>query len=400
MSKLRSVAALTVLSLSTFVFVTAESLPIGLLQPIAVGLRVPQASVGLLVTGYAGVVLVATIPLTRVTRRVPRKVLMVVLLGVFVAGTVLCAVSTSYLALLLSRLVIAFAQALFWAVVSPAAAAVVKEETQGRAVALVNAGSALGPVLGVPAGTWIGQLAGWRSAFLVLAVLGVLVLIGLLAALPSTETTAEHAEVGTQPDRARFTVTVLVTALAVTGAYAAFTYVTPFLNSVTGLSSSADGGLLLLRGLAGFAGAIVIGLTVDRAPWISVLAVVTLQATAFTAQWVFGTTPPLAIAAVVTAGFTLSALASANGARILRYAPGNTAAASAVVSTAFNIGIMIGALAGSITETALGLAVVPLVAAVITVAAVGISAAEPVIARARALADTSTSAATNTRPLQ
>lgn len=393
MRKVQAASALAVLSLSTFVFVTAESLPIGLLQPIATGLQVPQASVGLLVTGYAGVVVVATIPLTRATRRVPRKVLMVLLLGVFVVGTVLCAVSTSYLALLLSRLVIAFAQALFWAVVSPAAAAVVKQEAQGKAVALVNAGSALGPVLGVPAGTWIGQLAGWRSAFLVLAAVGVVVLVGLLAALPSKEATAGHIEVGVQPDRVRFTVTVLVTGLAVTGAYAAFTYVTPFLNGITGLPSSADGGLLLLRGIAGFAGAIVIGLRIDRAPWGSVFAVVALQAVAFAAQWVFGTTPPLAIAAVVTAGFTLSALASANGARILRYAPGDTATASAAVSTAFNVGIMLGALAGSITETTLGLAAVPLIGAAISVAAVGISAAEPAMVRARAGAGTSFSAA-------
>lgn len=99
-------------------------------------------------------------------------------------------------------------------------------------------------------------------------------------------------------------------------------------------------------------------------------------------QWAFGTIPPLAIAAVVTAGFTLSALASANGARILRYAPGDTAAASAAVSTAFNVGIMLGALAGSITEATLGLAAVPLIGAAISVAAVGISAAEPAMVRA------------------
>lgn len=389
MSRTRSAAAVVVLSLSTFVFVTAESLPIGLLQPIAVGLQVPQSLVGLLVTGYAGVVVVATIPLTRVTRRVPRNVLMVVLLGVFVVGTVLCAASTTYAALLLSRLVIALAQALFWAVVSPAAAAAVREQAQGRAVSLVNAGSALGPVLGVPAGTWIGQLAGWRSAFLALAVLGLLVLVGLLAALPPGGAPVDRAEVGSHPDRVRFAITVLVTALAVTGAYAAFTYVTPFVNSVSRLPSSVEGGLLLLRGIAGFAGAIVIGLTIDRAPWVSVLTVVALQAAAFTAQWALGTSPTVAIAAVVVAGLALSALASANGARILRYAPGDTAAASAAVSTAFNIGIMLGALAGTLTEATVGLSTVPLVAAVITLAAVGLSAAEPAAARARDRAATS-----------
>jgi predicted MFS family arabinose efflux permease len=358
------------LSLSTFLFVTAESLPIGLLVPIARGLAVSQGSVGLLVTGYAAVVVVATIPLTKVTRRVPRKLLMGVLLAVFVLGTALCAVSGSYVALLVFRLVVALAQALFWAVVSPAAASVVDERAQGRAVAIVNAGSALGPVLGVPLGTLVGQVAGWRTAFLLLAALGVVVLVGILVLLPSERPGTGRAERGLHPDRTRFAVTVLVTGLAVTGAYATFTFVTPFLNTVTGLAPSTDGALLLLRGLAGFGGAVLVGIVIDRAPWATVFAVVVLQASAFTLQWAAGTEPVAAVVAVTLAGLTLSALATANGARILRYAPGDTAAASAAVSTAFNVGIMLGALTGSITESRLGLAAVPLLGAAITLLAV------------------------------
>lgn len=377
----RSTAALTMLTLATFLFVTAESLPIGLLEPIARGLDVPQASVGLLVTGYAAVVVVTTIPLTRWTARVPRRVLMGVLLGVFVLGTALCAASDSYVALLLFRLVVALAQALFWAVVSPAAASVVDAATQGRAVAVVNAGGALGPVLGVPAGTWIGQLLGWRSSFLLLAAPGLLVLIGVVAALPPVREAGGRAERGTRPDRARFATTVLVTGLAVTGAYVVFTYVTPFLRTVTGLPASGDGPVLLLRGVAAFGGAVMIGSIIDRAPWGAVLAVVVLQTAAFTVQWLFGATPGIAVAAVAAAGLTLSALATANGARILRYAPGDTAAASAAVSTAFNVGIMLGALVGSVFEASVGTGAVPLVGAIVTLLAVLVSAAEPAVAR-------------------
>ncbi len=375
--RVRSAAALTALSLSTFVFVTAESLPVGLLTPLARGLQVPQASVGLLVTGYAAVVVVATIPLTKLTQRISRRVLIGVLLGVFVVGTGLCAAADSYLSLLLFRLLVALAQALFWAVVSPAAASVVDEAVQGRAVAIVNGGSALGPVLGVPAGTWVGQTLGWRSSFLLLAALGVVVLIGLLVSLPPARETAGRAERGTEPDRVRFTTTVLVTGLAVTGAYAAFTFVTPFLSTLAGLPSSTDGALLLLRGIAGFAGAVVIGFVVDRAPWFTLMAVVGLQAVAFAAQWVFGSTLAIAVSAVAATGLTLSALATANGARILRYAPGNTAAASAAVSTAFNVGIMLGALAGSITELNIGLAAVPLIAGAFTLLALVAIGIEP-----------------------
>lgn len=368
--RVRSRGSLAVLSLSTFVFVTAESLPIGLLVPISRGLDVSQGAVGLLVTGYAAVVVVATIPLTRVTRRVPRKLLLAVLLGVFIVGTALCAASGTYVALLVFRLVVAVAQALFWAVVSPAAASVVDEAAQGRAVAIVNAGSALGPVLGVPLGTLVGQLAGWRTAFLLLAAVGMVVLVGILVLLPNERAGEGRAERGMQPDRTRFISTVLVTGLAVTGAYTAFTFVTPFLNTVTGLPPSADGALLLLRGVAGFAGAVVVGLVIDRAPWGTVFAIVVLQTAAFAVQWAAGTEAVAAVAAIALAGLTLSALASANGARILRYAPGDTAAASAAVSTAFNIGIMLGALTGSITEANAGLAAVPLLGTVITLVAV------------------------------
>ena len=367
--RLRSAAALSALALSTFVFVTAESMPIGLLAPIARGLDVPQTSVALLVTGYAAVVVLATIPLTRLTRSVPRRVLLAVLLGVFVVGDALCATSDSYAALLLCRLLVALAQALLWAVVFPAAASIVDEAVQGRAVAFVNAGSALGPVLGVPAGTLIGQLLGWRSAFLLLAALGLVVLVGVLVALPPARATADRGDRGTDPDGVRFRITVLVTGVAVTGAYTVFTYVTPFAAGVTGLPASADSALLLLRGVAGFAGAVVIGLVVDRAPWVTVVAVVTLQAAALGAQWLFGTTPAIAITAIAVAGLAL------------RYAPASTASASAAVSTAFNVGIMLGALAGSITEASIGIGAVPLVGAAVTLVAVLASAAEPPMAR-------------------
>src|SRR5690348_16040290 len=110
----RAVITLVALALSTFVFVTTETLPIGLLPLIAADLGVGQAAVGLLVTGYALVVVVATIPLTRWTRRVRRRPLLVALLGVAAAGTTVSALADAYPLLLASRLAVALSQALFW----------------------------------------------------------------------------------------------------------------------------------------------------------------------------------------------------------------------------------------------------------------------------------------------
>src|SRR5689334_19544565 len=111
----RAKAALAGLALSTFVSITAESLPIGLLPVIAADLRVPQTSVGLLVSAYALVVVVATVPLTALTTRVPRRLLLMALLAVLVLGGVASAAAPSYGVLLAARAFTAIAQAVYWA---------------------------------------------------------------------------------------------------------------------------------------------------------------------------------------------------------------------------------------------------------------------------------------------
>src|SRR3954462_14193285 len=178
----RSVITLLGLPVCTFVFVTRETLPVGLLPLIADDLGATQAAVGLLVTGYGLVVVVTSIPLTRWTHRVPRRRLLTVLLGVFVLATAASALADAYPVLLATRLVGALSQALFWSIVVPTAADLVPARVRGRALSILFAGSSLAAVAGVPVGAWFGQLAGWRTAFLALAGLGLVPLL-IVAAL-------------------------------------------------------------------------------------------------------------------------------------------------------------------------------------------------------------------------
>jgi predicted MFS family arabinose efflux permease len=170
----RAVVTLMALSLSTFTCVTTEILPIGLLPLIATDLDVSQSAVGLFVSGYGLVVVVASIPLTRLTRRIPRRLLLSVLLSVFVLVTAASVVISSYWVLFGSRVVIALSQALFWSVVTPATASLFEARVRGRAVSFIYGGSALAGVMGVPVGTWLGQEAGWRFAFVAMSGLGLL----------------------------------------------------------------------------------------------------------------------------------------------------------------------------------------------------------------------------------
>ena len=157
-----AVGALAVLGASAFCFVTGETLPVGLLPVISASLHTSLSATGLLVTVYAVVVVLVSAPLTHLTRHVPRRYLLSGLLGVFVVGTLAAAAAPSYWWLMAARVVTALSQAVFWSIAPVAAAGLFPPEKRGRALAGVLAGAPLAVLFGVPAGTWMGQQAGWR----------------------------------------------------------------------------------------------------------------------------------------------------------------------------------------------------------------------------------------------
>ena len=168
-SRRRAVAALTALSFATFCFVTTEVLPTGLLTIISASLHRPVSQIGLLVTGYALVVLVASVPLARITKRIPRRRLLTGTLAILVLATLLAAGAPDFWVLLLARLLTGLAQAMFWAVVASTATGLFPPQVRGRVVARLSMGNAVAPVLGVPLGTWLAQQTNWRITFAVMS---------------------------------------------------------------------------------------------------------------------------------------------------------------------------------------------------------------------------------------
>jgi DHA1 family inner membrane transport protein len=377
----RARLALATLALSTFTYVTTETLPIGLLPQIAGGLHARASSVGLLVTAYGLVVVVATLPLTRLTRGWPRKRLLGVLLGIFVVSTALSAVAPSYAALLAARVVTALSQAVFWAIVAPAAAALFPPAKRGRAVSMLFAGSSAASLAGVPAGTWLGQVSSWRVPFAVLCVLGVLVMVALHVILPDVAPDASGTDRGTAPDAGRYRVLVLTVILSATAAFTAYTYINPFLTQVSGLAESAVGPALVLSGVAGMAGVLLAGLFVSRSGWLTMLTAVGLQAATLAVLYAFGTVTVLAVVVSALTSFALSGMVTALGARVLEVAPGSTDTANAGTSTAFNIGITAGALIGSALVDGSGVRSTVLAGALIGAAGFAVMAAEPALSR-------------------
>jgi predicted MFS family arabinose efflux permease len=389
----RATWALVALGIATFIYITVELLPIGLLTVMAADLRRTPSEMGLIVTGYATVVVLASVPLARLALRVPRRTLLALTLGVLTVGTLLTAAAPSYPVLLAARLLTALTQALFWSVVATTAIGLFPPQEQGRVVARLAIGNSIAPVFGVPAGTWLGQQAGWRMSFVVMAVLALITCVALIALLPAV--TAANAEPtrGSAPDARRYALLLTATVIGVTGFLTAYTYITPYLEEVSGFAPQALGSLLFASGIAGVVGTIVVGAHLDRRPRAALIVPLMVITGALLGLYVLGSARPLAVVALCLTGLSFSALATAIQNRTLQVAPGSTDIASAGTSSAFNVGIAAGSLLGGALIDGLGTRSVALTGALLTAVALAALVSERWLARPARTADAETAVA-------
>lgn len=346
--------ALVVLAASCFVYVTAETIPVGLLPQIATGLSVSEADVGLLLTSYAVVAGLTTIPLTALTMRIPRHQLIAAAVAVFAISQLVAACAPTFLILTLSRLICAVAHGVFWSAIAPVAARLVPPGQAGRATALIFVGGSLAIVLGVPLGTALGQWQGWRMAIAALGVAGVLCVAALLVVLPPLQALPQDlaTRAGAQ---LRASVTIvrsgpvaavcLVTAVVVIGHFAAYTYLAPLVRRDGGLEGAGLSALLLGFGAAGLTANWIVSRHVDRRPRTLLLVLIAALTLALTLLIPALGVVPTVLAALVWGG-AFTALPVILQSAILRVAPQARDAASAVYVVSFQIGIGGGALLG------------------------------------------------------
>jgi DHA1 family L-arabinose/isopropyl-beta-D-thiogalactopyranoside export protein-like MFS transporter/DHA1 family inner membrane transport protein len=378
----RAHAALVLLGVGTFSYVTIEVLPIGLLTVIAADLGRSRSDVGLLVTGYAAVVVLTSIPLARLTLRLPRRLVLATTLGLMAVGAAVTALAPTYEVLLVARLLTALSHALFWSIIFPIATGLFPPAVRGRVVAKISIGSALAPVIGIPLGTWLGEQFGWRIPFALMAVLGTATCLGIACLLPRVGVQESASGRGSAPDVRRYVVLIATTALGVAGFLTFNTYVAPFLLDVSGFTSGALGPVLLASGLGGLTGTLLVGRILDQHPWAAIVLPLALISAALIGLYTFGHWQVPAVLLVATAGMAFSALAVAVLSRTMQVAPGNTDLASAGISTAFNVGIAAGALIGGGLLDSTGVRSVALVGGLLAVVAlVMMTADKPVLAR-------------------
>jgi predicted MFS family arabinose efflux permease len=342
--------AIAAVAIGTFSMVTVENLPMGLLTFIAGGLHVSDAQVGLMVT-VTGLVAAATAPILPVLiRRLDRRIVLLGLITIMVAANLLSAFAPNYGVLLGARFLIGVSIGGFWSLAAGLAVRLVPEDQVAKGTSLIFFGALAANVLGVPAGTLIGNLAGWRIAFGTVAALGLLLLVALVVLLPKMPA-GEAVRLRTLAEQLRVPavrVGVIATFLLVSGQYGAFTFVSPILQSVAGISAAAVGPLLLGFGVAGIAGNFVAGSWAARNVRGTIIAVSVSLAVILAVYPMIGRTPISGGALLILWGFAFGGLPVSVQTWILKAAPNATEAATGLNTCMFNLAIALGALFGSL----------------------------------------------------
>lgn len=365
--------ALIILALSAFAIGTTEFVIMGLLPDVARSLSVSIPSAGWLISGYALGVAIGAPIMAIATASFPRKRALLLLMGIFIIGNILCAVATDYNFLMVARIITSLCHGAFFGIGSVVAASLVPENRKASAVALMFTGLTLANVLGVPLGTALGQVAGWQTPFWAVAVLGVLSLIGLWRVMPvrhDEEKTDIRAEIG-QLRNAGLWAALATTMLFSAAVFALFTYVAPLLEDVTHVSPRTVTWTLFLIGLGLTIGNYIGGRLADWRLGAALTGIfLVLAVVSAIVRW---TSPHLIPLEINLFLWALVSFAAVPGLQVNVMIFGK--AAPNLVATlnigAFNVGNALGAwVGGSVIGAGFGLQAVPLAAAVLALGAV------------------------------
>ncbi|WLQ45323.1 MFS transporter [Streptomyces laculatispora] len=335
------------MTLALFAIVTTEILPIGLLTPIGAEFGVSDGTAGLMMTMPGLLAAVAAPTVTVATARVDRRLMLCALVLLLAVANFLTAAATAYWLVLVARVLVGITIGGFWSI-GAGLAGLVRPASTGRATAVIFSAVPLGSVLGVPAGTLIGDLAGWRATFAAMGLLSTGALALLLLTLPALP----PAEV-TRPSVLRALLrgtgtryALLMTFLVVLAHFAAYTYVTPFLRQVTRADPGQITGYLLIYGAAGVAGNFIGGALVTRAPRIAFGTAAGTIATATALLPVLGRGDAGALALLIVWGLGYGAVPVCSQTWFVRAAPRTPEAATVLFTASFQATLAAGAPAG------------------------------------------------------
>ena len=364
------------MTISAFLVNTSEFMPIGLLTDISNDFNMTAAQAGVMITAYSWTVTILSLPLMLLACKIEPKKLLLGTLTVFSTCQVLSVISIGFPFLVVSRIGVACAHSIFWAIASPLAVRVVSKEHQSKALSAIITGTAIAMVLGMPLGRMIGLNIGWRMTFLCVAVISFLVLVYLAFVFPKIENT-ESFSINQLPElfkNSRLMITYIITFLFATGYYTTYSYIEPFLQRVAEFPSTLVTITLMLFGVAGLSGSYLFSRYYDDHRFAFVQAVLFGFAGALGLLYPASINMYMIILVCAIWGIAAMAFQTSFQAEIIGCV--STAASSvamAIFSAIFNLGIGSGTWLGGVVYTNTSLNFIGFVGAMIVLVAAFIS---------------------------
>lgn len=361
------------LTFCTFIFNTSEFIPVGLLTDIAKDFNLTEAGAGMLISVYAWMVMLLSLPLMVMTSKMELKRLMLILVGLFTVFQVCSFLSTSYAMLMFSRIGVACTHAIFWSIVSPLAVKLVPQRFHAVALSTIVTGSSIAMILGMPLGRLIGLMLGWRMTFLSIGIFSFISLIYISFTLPKVQSDGKFS-MSQVPVllKNKALVTIYILALTIPMAhYTGYGYIEPFLLKVANLGESVITTLLMIFGIAGFGGSILFAKYYNKNTtvfnYISMIALtVSLLLFKLSSQDISTT-----LIVLIVWGISMTAFNVAMQAEIIERSPkAGTAVSMSIFSGIYNLGIGCGTFVGGEVCLYLGIPFIGYIGAIIAILAI------------------------------
>lgn len=359
------------LAVGAFIFNTTEYIPIALLSGIGASFAMPSTEVGIMITVYAWIVALLSLPLMLLTKNIERRRLLLILFAVFVAGHVLSFAAWNFYVLLAGRIIIALTHAVFWSITASLAVRVAPQGKSTQALGLLSTGTVMAMVMGIPLGRVIGQFYSWQVSFLLIGLCAAAVMVVLaknLPLLPSVNS-GSLASLPLLLKRPNLMLLYAFTVLMITAHFTAYSYIEPFVLQIGGFMPEQVTVVLGLYGAAGFAASFVFGKWFAKLPRLFFIGA--------TAAVMLMTVLLLPLSGSVWAvyalcflwGVAISVVSLAMIAKVLDFAADATDVATSIYSGLYNVGIGGGALLGHYVTLWLGLNRIGFIGATLAAAA-------------------------------
>ena len=362
------------LAVGAFIFNTTEYIPIALLSDIGQSFGKPATEVGMMITVYAWIVALLSLPLMLMTKNIERRKLLLMLFALFALFHALSFFSWSFNILLVSRIGIALTHAVFWSITASLAVRLAPTGKTNQALGLLSTGTVLAMVLGIPLGRVVGQYFGWQLSFLLIGVCAagvMLVLAKNLPALPS-QNTGSLSSLPSLFKRRNLMLLYAMTVLIITAHFTAYSYIEPFVLQVGGFKAEQVTIVLSLYGLAGFAASYLFGKWFAKSQRLFMLGAVAVILLSALLLLPFASFPYAVYALVFIWGVAIVIVSLGMVSKVLAFASDATDVANSIYSGLYNVGIGGGALLGHYVTVWFGLSNIGIAGALLAAAGLAV----------------------------